>query len=715
MLQWIPDRPGLCQDAPSTMDVLLRILPPAPSAQGQRQPINLTLVLDRSGSMCGRKMMLTQKASKMALQFLTPRDYFSLVLFDSDVEVLIESQSVLQPYTLAKRIDTIQARGSTALFEGWQVGCRENLLHHQPRHLNRLLLLTDGQANVGETNPDRICDSVHRAYQQGVQTTTLGFGDAYNEVLLRSMAASGGGNHFFVESPQQLTTCFELELEALALTVGTHVRLRFESLISGVRIEDLSATDMDSDGQYILADLVAGSPIDRLFRLSLPPTQSPPLEAVLSWHCPKAGQAMESRLPLELPSLTLAQRNQLPLHPEVERQLAATQAEAARREASLAMNQGQRDRATRLLDQALQTRLLSDFDRHQLELLKNKVETGDVNATNKLSMAQSYSYSRGSLTSQDLDEALFQMVVQQGQLGLVTEGILAQGPPLADRPWVRLEGMLRGLLWCAGNSETAALVLATLPLLQGRVKLAPLLLGLTDSLGRVPLPRPSPALARLKSRLDAGQANYANCDFQGLDCGAVARIAPLVLARPQGGDPRALHFVVMAARITHAHPLCSLTSLGFAALLWDLLASPTPPSPHFYLERFLDVIAPIEPQESQVSPDRGPLDGWQGRFSDYLCQIVLQARQQSLTPEQARNYFGQEDCLLQAIPYWLYLLECHAHQPKLALNHFSSPWVGALLGASLGALHGRFPEWQLASDCEQLLAQLAPSSSSSAT
>ena len=114
--------------------------------------------------------------------------------------------------------------------------------------VNRVVLLTDGEANIGETGIDPICTAVSQLVRQGVQTTTLGFGNGYNEDLLRAMAASGEGNHFFVEQNEQLGPFLELELGGLRATQGKSVRLSL-CPAAGVRVQWLGNIQQDEQGR----------------------------------------------------------------------------------------------------------------------------------------------------------------------------------------------------------------------------------------------------------------------------------------------------------------------------------------------------------------------------------------------------------------------------------------------------------------------------------
>lgn len=299
----IPLRPAVRSDLPTTLDLLLTITPPPADTSAVRPPLNLALVLDRSGSMGERnKITFAREAAVFAVRELLPTDRVSVVAFDDKVEVVVANAPASDAESVVRKINAIHPRGSTALHGGWQEGARQVQAHRQTEGVNRVLLLSDGLANVGESRPDVIANEVHTFATAGVSTSTLGVGDDYNENLMEAVARSGDGNYYYVESPAQLPSIFRTELLGLSATAGVDVTLALEPR-AGVTVADvLTECDKTPDGRLRLPNLVCGVPVRVVLRLNVPALSGEQdlLRFRLDWHAPKDDirQSAETRLVL---------------------------------------------------------------------------------------------------------------------------------------------------------------------------------------------------------------------------------------------------------------------------------------------------------------------------------------------------------------------------------------------------------------------------------
>lgn len=203
---------------------LLRVEIKAPQEGVQARRLDLALVIDRSGSMSGLRLRAAREAAEGILKTLAGQEVrLGLVAFNDGV---LRSEGWAGPAEARFFLDALVAQGSTDLFRGWQVG--QQMLTPQKGRLRAVLLLTDGRANRGLTQPEAIAAEVLQAAQRGVYTSTVGIGLGYNEALLSNMAEVGGGTHLFLpdEAAPELTQALLEELAFLRGTVLDGVELK---------------------------------------------------------------------------------------------------------------------------------------------------------------------------------------------------------------------------------------------------------------------------------------------------------------------------------------------------------------------------------------------------------------------------------------------------------------------------------------------------------
>jgi Ca-activated chloride channel family protein len=205
---------------------LLKIEGEAPRASN-RTPLNLSIVLDRSGSMGGPKLSAARDAAAMLVQRLAPEDIVSVVAYDNHVATVAEPASGTNAQ-LTNEIRNIQAGGSTNLSGGWLRGRDYVSRNYTPKHANRVLLLTDGLANVGITDHDQLVGMCAQANEHGIRTTTIGFGQDYDENLLGRMAEAGGGHMHYIEHSDQAAAIFGEELSGLLSLAAQNLTLTIQ-------------------------------------------------------------------------------------------------------------------------------------------------------------------------------------------------------------------------------------------------------------------------------------------------------------------------------------------------------------------------------------------------------------------------------------------------------------------------------------------------------
>ncbi|NOG50261.1 MAG: VWA domain-containing protein [Chloroflexi bacterium] len=188
--------------------IYLMVLIKAESVVGEarRRPLNLSLVVDRSGSMAGPKIDYTRRAAQMLVQNLGASDTLSVVLYNDTVETLLNPEKVQRKDIINQQISRITPSGATNLSGGWLQGVNFVAQNLDKAQTNRVILISDGLANRGVTEASKLVTFATQKYGEGVSTTTMGLGDDFNEELLISLANAGGGAYYYIESPEVMPT-----------------------------------------------------------------------------------------------------------------------------------------------------------------------------------------------------------------------------------------------------------------------------------------------------------------------------------------------------------------------------------------------------------------------------------------------------------------------------------------------------------------------------
>jgi Ca-activated chloride channel family protein len=188
----------------------------------------VAIVLDKSGSMSGEKIQKAKEAAKMAVDRLRPNDIVSVIAYDHSVEVLVPATKASEKHEIHRRIDRLRAGGNTALFAGVSKGASEVRKFIDSRRVSRVILLSDGLANVGPSSPYELADLGASLIKEGISVTTIGLGYGYNEDLMTRLAEASDGNHGFARTADDLARIFNFEFGDLLSVVAKDVRIRIE-------------------------------------------------------------------------------------------------------------------------------------------------------------------------------------------------------------------------------------------------------------------------------------------------------------------------------------------------------------------------------------------------------------------------------------------------------------------------------------------------------
>ena len=399
-------RDAIASDSVTNLDVVVRITIPEIKTNQKRPMLNLGLVIDRSGSMHGAKMEYARQAAIYGVQQLvecdreTVRcDRLSVTIYDDEVEVIIPSQQVKDKSDIIHRIKRIQPDGMTALYDGWLEGATQVSQHLQPESLNRVILLSDGLANVGETNPDVIGNDVHGLSKRGVSTTTMGIGDDFNEDLMQGIALSGDGNYYYIQNPDQLPSIFNAELQGIMATIGQRVSLGIRTFVGVELVDVFNDLDKTEYGNYKLPNLIAGNEFDMVLRLKIPAMAKS--ECLVNFRLAYDDSESQSRKvshhKLELPVVTSKELNEYPFNEEVRARVARLMASRAKEEAIKSLDRGDFARTKERLQMAKQEMMDSGIslemmapEMAEMDGLLDDLDEGNTKSMRKNAQFQNY-------------------------------------------------------------------------------------------------------------------------------------------------------------------------------------------------------------------------------------------------------------------------------------------------------------------------------------
>lgn len=265
-----PARAAVLAGMKSTVELLVRLqAPERPASTGKpRMPLHLALVIDRSGSMSGRPLDEAKRCAQMVVDGLRADDQVAVVTYDDRVDRLTGLLNASNRDVLSRAIGEVRSGGCTNLHGGWLAGAEELAPQARTEVLSRVILLSDGLANQGLTNPDAICRQVAELAAAGVTTSTYGLGEHFNEQLMTAMSDAGRGNAYYGETADDLADPFREELALLDALCARKLELSVRAA-AGVSVEVLNDYTRAADGAWRLPDLAYGGEAWALLRLTV--------------------------------------------------------------------------------------------------------------------------------------------------------------------------------------------------------------------------------------------------------------------------------------------------------------------------------------------------------------------------------------------------------------------------------------------------------------
>lgn len=241
---------------PGTSDVFATLEVTAVDVPGSsRAPVNLALVIDRSGSMSGAKIEQARRAALRLVDLLDEHDRLAIVHYGSDVRALGGLFATPDNKARMRRyINSIQDEGGTNIGEGLWAGKNYLASAMSDFRVNRLLLLSDGQPTVGITSASGLANTVAKIRASGVSVTSLGVGADFNEDLMQRLADVGGGSYGFISDASAMTTMFERDLQQAGTMVARDVTLSF-TLPDGIGFREVYGRPTSQSGKAVSISL----------------------------------------------------------------------------------------------------------------------------------------------------------------------------------------------------------------------------------------------------------------------------------------------------------------------------------------------------------------------------------------------------------------------------------------------------------------------------
>jgi len=238
---------------------------------GQRMPVNVCLVLDRSGSMEGPPLDYMKQACGYVVDLLEPSDILSIVAFEDTAQVIMPARRVVNRALIKEHIMRLDVGNTTNLYDALALAGSQVSSVANPGYVNRALLFTDGEPTAGNKDFSSIVGQVVEQKSRGITFTALGFGYEYNEELLSAIAKRSGGNYYYITRPELIPEIFRKELESLMMVTARNVRLRIRlSRWSQVRqVYGKLPTYGTRSAEVTLADLEKGETQTALIQMEL--------------------------------------------------------------------------------------------------------------------------------------------------------------------------------------------------------------------------------------------------------------------------------------------------------------------------------------------------------------------------------------------------------------------------------------------------------------
>jgi len=284
-----------------------------------RPPIELAIVLDKSGSMSGKNLANSKVAIKQVIENLSIVDRVHFVTYSSTVETIFEAGDLSKKADIYALVDAVEATGCTNM----EIGINQAVeilkkSQFQDGRSKRIFLFSDGLVNEGIKTHAGIFELIDRATADGISTATFGLGTSFDEDLMKGISEHGRSDYFFIENVNQIERFVTAALGALLRRIGSNAILKIRGLNGGI-VEKIFNGDLIKG--YFIGDIKQENVQSIIAELKITPTPGMDVEEVMTYslvfdHQPDGAPIkIEGKLSLqhtEDDALLLAQ------HPDVE-------------------------------------------------------------------------------------------------------------------------------------------------------------------------------------------------------------------------------------------------------------------------------------------------------------------------------------------------------------------------------------------------------------
>jgi len=385
-----PLRKGTPRSGRTQVDLLLRVQAMEPSVADStpRAPLHLAVVLDRSGSMAGRPLAEARRCALAIAGRLAEGDRLALVAYDHRARLVQPCQPLSDPLAFELLLAGLAPGGYTDLYAGWATGVEALRKAHRPGVVSRVLLLSDGQANQGITEPDQLAVAAHNAVEAGISTSTYGLGDGFAEDLMTAMAREGAGRAYYGETAEDLLEPFMEEFDLLSHLVARRLQVAVD-VPTGWTVVQLNHYPEQAPGCWRLPDLAAQAEAWALFRLEGPVPEGLSSDHLLvanltlQWEDPQGRGSGPRLVPARLPVLSEAAWQALPEDPLVARRLLELQLGDLQEQAHQSAMAGDWEEARRLLDRMKPLAAQNPWTQATVAALEDLLDRGEREAVTK--------------------------------------------------------------------------------------------------------------------------------------------------------------------------------------------------------------------------------------------------------------------------------------------------------------------------------------------